>query len=118
MFISPVELYAISPQACLLIPSGVVTVSEACWLSAEEVWLPCVCLLAVLLLCWNAETSLKRESSVSEALSILVKSSRNNSRQFSPWQPGRVPEDTSQSTSSSQGPSLNNVLISSLPSTL
>lgn len=69
MFISPVELYAISPQACLLIPSEVVTVSEACWLSAKEVWLPCVCLLAVLLLCWNAETSLKRESSVSEALS-------------------------------------------------
>lgn len=51
MCISPVDLYTISPQACLLIPSGVVTVNEACWLSAEEVWPLYVCLLVVLLLC-------------------------------------------------------------------
>lgn len=51
VFISPVDLYTISPQACLLIPFRVVTVSEACWLSAEEVW-PVSCLVAVLE-CWK-----------------------------------------------------------------
>lgn len=93
---------------CLLFSATGMPVSTVCWASCpqsvprpaclcrpvwwlrlvgsrEQVWLFFVCvLLAVLLLCWNAKDSLNGESSLSQALSVVVGRSC-----FSSWQPGR-----------------------------
>lgn len=101
-----VELYVISPQACLLMSSR-----EACeWgllAVSRRVLVLCVCLLlAVLLLCWNAETAWREKAQCQRLCppwqgevmdSYLAHGSQEESKgcKKGPRQ-DRVPKDTSQ----------------------